>query len=226
MLTADRKSLDSEEDDDDDTGASYGHVADNFFQKSPWTQDHDHLLFFGSPTTNLRLFTLHPEQVHIFRLWQIYLENVNPLLKVTHTPTLQARIIDAIGDLTSMQPAFQALVFSIYCVAVMSLSENESNLLFGTPRETLLSRYHFACQQALRNCSVLSSDDPGGLTAFYLYLVCRGRFLLTVHGPCYIEISHLTSRFIGVCQGPDQPTVPVLHPCRHHPHRKAQEDAR
>jgi hypothetical protein len=65
--------------------------------KKGWVQlfgDNDHLLF-GSPDTNVDLSTLHPEPVQIFRLWQIYLDNANPLLKVTHTPSLQGRIIEA-----------------------------------------------------------------------------------------------------------------------------------
>lgn len=45
-------------------------------------------LLFTPLNLNVNLSTSHSEQVHIFRLWQIYLDNVNPLLKVTHTPTL------------------------------------------------------------------------------------------------------------------------------------------
>ena len=114
---------------------------------------------------------MHPNQVQIFRLWQIYLDNVNPLLKVTHTPTLQAQIIDAAANVSDIDSDLQALMFSIYSVAVMTLSEQQCLSQFGTPRNDLLAGYQMACQQALLNCDFLSTDNRNCLTALFLYLV-------------------------------------------------------
>ncbi|KAI3395048.1 hypothetical protein diail_1871 [Diaporthe ilicicola] len=138
--------------------------------KSDQTTDKDHLLF-GDPKINVHLSTFHPEQVQIFRLWQIYLENVNPLLKVTHTPSLQPRIINAVSDLEKVKPTLEALIFSIYCVAIMSLSDQECHSLFSTPRRDLLAGYQFACKQSLLNCRAFQSGNLESLTALYLYLV-------------------------------------------------------
>ncbi|KAJ0107620.1 hypothetical protein J7T55_007811 [Diaporthe amygdali] len=135
-------SLDSEDEHDDDDGDGSNLMS----VKNPWPEGYDHLLFFGTPLTDPNLHTLHPEQVHILRLWQIYLDNVDPLLKVTHTPTVQSRIVDAIGDTGSISPTFHALMFSIYCVSVMSLSEDECFL-------------------------ILQTHNLDSLTALYLYLV-------------------------------------------------------
>ena len=130
----------------------------------------DHLLF-GSRKTNVDLSTLHPPQVDIFRLWQIYLDNVNPLLKVTHTPSLQSRIIDAASDLANVGPALEALMYSIYCVSIMSLDGNECQKRFNSSKRDLLNGYQFGCQQALLNSQVLRTGDRDCLTALYLYLV-------------------------------------------------------
>ncbi|KAJ5823863.1 C6 zinc finger domain protein [Penicillium robsamsonii] len=62
---------------------------------------------------NVDLSASHPTQVQIFRLWQIYLDNVNPLLRVTHTPTLQTRIIDAASDIANINPTMEALMFGM-----------------------------------------------------------------------------------------------------------------
>lgn len=132
--------------------------------------DYDHLLF-GAAKTEVRVSTLHPEQVHIFRLWQIYIENIDPLLKVTHTPTLQARIINAVSNLEAISPSLEALMFSIYCVSILSLTNQECRDFFGSTRSDLQSRYHFACQQSLLNCKALRSGTVESLTALYLYLV-------------------------------------------------------
>ncbi|OAX82765.1 hypothetical protein ACJ72_02884 [Emergomyces africanus] len=101
-------------------------------------------LLFGAASPDVHLASSHPEQVQIFRLWQIYLDNVNPLLKITHTPTLQQRIIDAAGDVEHISPALEALMFGIYCVAVVSLTDDECYVSFRQSRDYLLSGYQVA----------------------------------------------------------------------------------
>ena len=135
-------------------------------------ENSDHLLF-GSRKTTVNLTTLHPNPVQIFRLWQIYLDNVNPLLKITHTPSLQGRIIEAASNMTNISPALEALMFSIYCMSILSLSANDclSVTILGSSKEDLLTKYRFGCQQALLNCGILRSSDCDCLTALYLYLV-------------------------------------------------------
>jgi hypothetical protein len=148
-------------------------VREAVFKRS-WEEVYDggsQTLLLGSRKFDVKLSTLHPNQVEIFRLWQIYLDNVNPLLKVTHTPTLQAQIIDAAADVTKIAPTLEALMFSIYCVAILSLAEDECRTMFGSPRDDLLKGYHFACQEALLNCDVLRTSDRDCLTALFLYLV-------------------------------------------------------
>ncbi|KAH8812849.1 hypothetical protein F5884DRAFT_786537 [Xylogone sp. PMI_703] len=130
----------------------------------------DHLLF-GSRKTAINISTLHPEPVQIFRLWQLYLENVDPLLKVTHTPSLQGRIIEAAGNISSITPTLEALMFSIYCMAILSLSVDDCQAIFGLSKIDLLTKYQFGCQQALSNCGFLRTSDRECLTALYLYLM-------------------------------------------------------
>lgn len=164
----------------DDTHSA-GHDSDsgddelgNAWDRTYHDENHDEFLFgAGSSRANLDLSALHPEQMHIIRLWQIYLDNVNPLLRVTHSPTLQARILDAVGDLAAITPELEALVFSIYCVSVLSLTGDECLRLFGSPKNQLLAGYQFACRQSLLRCKVLRSDDRDCLTALFLYLVRR-----------------------------------------------------
>ncbi|KAL9090538.1 MAG: hypothetical protein Q9165_005299 [Trypethelium subeluteriae] len=174
------RSRDSEDDDDDsrgDNGNNDGGYPHENVGAAVIRKTYDQLyksndpLLFGSRKTNVDLSSLHPQQVQIFKLWHIYLENVNPLLKVTHTPTLQARIIDAATDVANISPALEALMFSIYCVSIVSLVDDDCRTSFGSPREDLLSSYQFGCQQALLNCGFLRSDDRDSLTALYLYLI-------------------------------------------------------
>lgn len=134
--------------------------------------NNDHLLF-GLRHTPVELSTLHPNPVQIFQLWQVYLNNVDPLLKVTHTPTLQGRIIEATSNLDNVAPALEALMFSIYAISVMSLTTEECQASFNSSRDEMLSKYQFACQQALLNSEYLRTNDRECLAAFYLFLVSR-----------------------------------------------------
>lgn len=167
-----RADLHNDDDEDDDSDASSYLLREKTITKA-WDSlyiQSDHLLFC-SRDANVELSTLHPGQIQIFKLWQVYLDNINPILKVTHTPTLQARIIDAASDLSKIRPTQEALMFSIYCVAVFSLNQQECNSMFGAPREDLLAQYQLGTREALFNCGFLQTGDRDCLTALHFYLV-------------------------------------------------------
>ena len=134
-----------------------------------YESDHNHL--FGDSKTSAPLSALHPTHVQIFRLWQIYSDNINPLLKVTHAPTLQARILDAAVDVTRVSRELEALMFAIYCAAIITLSEEDCRSTLGESKSKLLRKYQDACHQALINCGFLRSRERDSLTAYFLYLV-------------------------------------------------------
>jgi len=66
------------------------------------------------------------------------------MLKVTHSTTFQARIINAANNMASIDPNLEELMFSIYSVSVSNLAEDDCYALFGTPKEDLLRNYQFA----------------------------------------------------------------------------------
>lgn len=116
---------------------------------------------------------LHPPAVQIFQLWQIYLDNVNPLLKVTHTPTLQGQLIEAAANPSKMPKPLEALLFSIYYIAVMSMTDEQVRDTFKEEKPRLMSKYHRGTQQALVNAGFMRTSDLVVLQAFLLYLVSR-----------------------------------------------------
>ncbi|KAI0193807.1 fungal-specific transcription factor domain-containing protein [Astrocystis sublimbata] len=114
---------------------------------------------------------LHPSGVQIFQLWQIYLDNVNPLLKLTHTPTLQVQIIEASTNLAKVSKSLEALMFSIYLMAITSLTDEETQQTFSEPKKNLLMKYQHAAQQALYNAGFMRMPDLTVLQAYLLYCV-------------------------------------------------------
>ena len=131
----------------------------------------DNIVLFGWRKTAIELSPLHPDPVQIFRLWQVYLNNVDPLLKVTHTHSLQGRLVEATSNVSNISPTLEALMFGIYCMSVMSLTTEECETTFGSSKHDLLAKYQLGCQQALSNCSYLRTKDRECLTALYLFLV-------------------------------------------------------
>lgn len=122
----------------------------------------------GSPAS---VTSAHPEAIQIFQLWQFFISNVNPLLKITHAPTLQPQIISASADPAKIPRPLEALMFAIYFAAITSLTEEDVRATFGEDRNFLLKKYHDAAQQALVNAGFMRSSELMVLQALFLYLV-------------------------------------------------------
>ncbi|KAA8572310.1 hypothetical protein EYC84_002935 [Monilinia fructicola] len=122
-----------------------------------------------SPKRNLR--SLHPQPVTIFRLWQIFLTNVNPLIKLFHAPTVQEMILEATSDMDHIPKPTEALMFVIYLLSIGSLKDDECESTFHEPRGLLLSRYSHATQQALINVKYIKSLNLTTLQAYCLFLL-------------------------------------------------------
>lgn len=155
--------------------------SDDEVLNAPLNKEYDDInadggeLFFPSPTTE-DLRDLHPSPVHIFRLWQTFIDSINPLIKMFHAPTIQLKILDASADLENVSKGMEALMFGIYAVSIKSFDENECVALFGEESSTLLARYQAGARQALLRAGFLRSSDMTVLQALALYLVSVTEF--------------------------------------------------
>ncbi|PQE09943.1 fungal specific transcription factor domain-containing protein [Rutstroemia sp. NJR-2017a BVV2] len=130
-------------------------------------------LLLGHSYMNLNSF--HPQPVTIFRLWQLFLTNVNPLVKLFHAPSVQEMILEATSDMNNIPKPTEALMFVIYLLAIGSLKDDECEGMFNEPRAVLISRYSHAAQQALINAKFLKSLNLTSLQAFVLFLLASRR---------------------------------------------------
>ncbi|TKW56242.1 putative transcriptional regulatory protein [Colletotrichum tanaceti] len=127
-----------------------------------------HLLF--SAANQPELSQLHPEPRQIYRLWQIFVEAVNPLLKIVHVPTLQQRVLDASWNPSGAPKPLAALLFAIYTLAVASTSAEDCLAVFGESRAALSTRYRDAAFRGLAEAEFLTTRDLEVLQAFVLFL--------------------------------------------------------
>lgn len=128
-------------------------------------------LLFGGQTSSIRLRSLHPDPVQTFKLWQSFLDNINPLVKIFHTPTVQQIIANVSGNMDSIPRDVEALLFGIYCITTESLSDGECIAILGESKATAIQRFRLGAQQALINTSLLRTSNIMVLQAFTLFIV-------------------------------------------------------
>ncbi|KAL3438193.1 hypothetical protein BDV09DRAFT_192459 [Aspergillus tetrazonus] len=117
------------------------------------------------------LIEQHPSYEVATKLWDVYIQNVEPLCKVLHVSTVVKMV-----NTVSRQPAVasrsdECLLFVIYYFAVFSMSDAECLQEFNTLRARLLSRFRTAFFQALINASWLKTTSMSVLQAYTLFLI-------------------------------------------------------
>lgn len=134
------------------------------------------LVLTDTSTTNLE--ELHPQPAHVFRLWQIFLERVNPLTKVIHVPSVQPMLVEAASSRANIPRNIEALLFSIYLLAAVALTEEECIERFGYTKDEAYGRFSKGCRSALMRIGILKNYDLVVLQAMVLFLVRTGVFTL------------------------------------------------
>lgn len=144
-------------------------VADESENESLQNVNGGMLLFRSSCPEGVR--SLHPDTPQSFQLWQIFLNNVNPIVKLLHAPSTQHLILEAVSDLDHISRPTEALLFSIHLCAVASMNDEASRRVLGASRSDLMARFSRAAEQALINSEFLRSTNVLVLRALTLYLV-------------------------------------------------------
>lgn len=112
-----------------------------------------------------------PSRRQATQLWQIYLNNVDPLIKILHIPTTKPVIFAAINDPKQAPPDVIALLFSIFFAAVASSGSPEAHIILGHDRQSALRTYKRGLEISLHMASFLDSPTIRALQAMALYQV-------------------------------------------------------
>lgn len=107
------------------------------------------------------------------QLCHIYLEQVDPIFKTLHQPSLRSFMLDdeAYLDYKPGDPAPAALACAVCYVATCSLSEQQCFELFRMNKETMVSIHQKETEAALLRADFITSNDLTVLQAFALSLV-------------------------------------------------------
>lgn len=85
------------------------------------------MLGFNLPDDSPR--NLHPSPSQIPFYWQTFVENVDPLIKIFHIPSMNKVMRDVQRITRFLSPRKEALVFSIYLATVTSMTPTEVGTL-------------------------------------------------------------------------------------------------
>ncbi|KAF2736933.1 fungal-specific transcription factor domain-containing protein [Polyplosphaeria fusca] len=131
-----------------------------------------------------------PTKIEAEALFQRYIEAVNPLAHVLHTPSLK-RMFDRFWMNTELgtmnQISSTALILSVCMAAAASLSPLQAKAQFSITKEDLFLRLQRATEQALVKANWAKTSNIRTLQALTIYLIPL----------CRAQISRATSVMVG-----------------------------
>ncbi|KAF2158519.1 hypothetical protein M409DRAFT_34456, partial [Zasmidium cellare ATCC 36951] len=138
----------------------------------------------------------HPSPTNAFRLWQTFVDNVDPLVKIVHTPTVQSRFLQAIMMPDGIEPSFEALMFAIYYAATISSQATETReVSLSEHRTSELAKYRWGLNHSLAAAGFFQrSRDVVSLQAFVIYLVGNKPYCHQLLIPCVWTLVSLAIR--------------------------------
>ncbi|KAJ5319789.1 hypothetical protein PENANT_c026G05062 [Penicillium antarcticum] len=126
---------------------------------------------FNSIVCNLAAF--YPTPDRILLLWQIFVDQVDPIIRMLHKPTMQAQVIKAKDHAIEMSKPNEALLFAIYFASITSMNEKQCRDVLQEGKASSLRRYRFAVEQSLARAEFLSSHNLVTLQALFFSHTCQ-----------------------------------------------------
>ncbi|KAL4812047.1 hypothetical protein BDW67DRAFT_194021 [Aspergillus spinulosporus] len=109
------------------------------------------------------------------KLCQIYLENVDPIIKILHRPSLSKFMLDGSPYPGASQEdhSEQALESAVCYVAANTMSAAQCQEAFKSSKASVVTMYRRMCEAAIERTGLLTTRNMTVLQAFILYLVGR-----------------------------------------------------
>lgn len=89
------------------------------------TESNHQSFIMGYNSSDVNIKALHPLPSQIPFYWQTFMENVHPLVKILHEPTMAKTIKEVQNNLDSLSKSTEALMFAIYFATITSMNATE-----------------------------------------------------------------------------------------------------
>ena len=118
----------------------------------------------------------HPNPFHVFQLWRVYRQCVQPLSQLVHESAIDDIIVrcgPALSNSTSgrVDVHDHAILFAIYHSALSTMDSGEVEGLFGKPSMDMLQDFRIATRFWLRQADLYRTMDLQILQALVIFLV-------------------------------------------------------
>jgi len=111
----------------------------------------------------------HPHRRVAIRLWKVFVDSVDPYVKVLHIPTAEATLYTVISDPTKASNENLALCFAIYYASVTATASDETLDITGEDKKQALIRYRMCLEQSLAEADFLENPTITLLQAMAIY---------------------------------------------------------
>ncbi|KAI0158032.1 hypothetical protein GGR52DRAFT_184191 [Hypoxylon sp. FL1284] len=113
---------------------------------------------------------MFPMPSQMLFIWRTYIENIDPLVKVLHIPTMTAVLERCRGQIRTLDADMLSLFACISFAAIQSMPPEDVLLNFGMDKKTLLSSYRRGAEQTLSNADVINTTSLAPVQALAIYL--------------------------------------------------------
>ncbi|KAF5571875.1 hypothetical protein FPANT_13470 [Fusarium pseudoanthophilum] len=121
----------------------------------------------------------HPQRRVAIRLWKVFIDSVDPYVKVLHVPTTETTLYTVISDPTKASNENLALCFAIYFAAVTATPSDETLGITGEDKRQALVRYRMCLEQSMAQADFLENPTIASLQAMAIYGAA-----MRVHNSC------------------------------------------
>ncbi|KAL0933592.1 fungal specific transcription factor domain-containing protein [Colletotrichum truncatum] len=149
----------------------------------------EYLLVGGDSQPQLHPEEIYPNASQIFRLWQTFLDRVNSLTKIVHAPSLQPFVVEAASGPGVLPSNVEALLFAVYSMSVVTLTEEECMAMLGSTCNAAFRRFSSGVRKNLLRAEFLKSHDLTTLQALVLHI-------MSIQGRCNIHGAWILN---GIC---------------------------
>ncbi|KAF1732815.1 Bikaverin cluster transcription factor bik5 [Beauveria bassiana] len=148
---------------------------DEFVPAGDDDEEHEADLFLGSgsPSSSFmgQLGDWHPTTQCLYALRDIYVDRIDPLMKIMHMPTFWALVRQAAERKEEVSKPIEAAVFCFYFGTMSVMEEQDCERLFKQGKKAVLAKYRAIARHTLKRAGLLSTSSPMTLRAFCLFML-------------------------------------------------------
>jgi hypothetical protein len=121
---------------------------------------------------SLDLREFYPDTVTFSQFQRIFKDQIDPILKTLHLPSLFSTMTAALVTPGSVAKSAEAVLLCFCLATVSTMSQDQCQAVLKQDRASVVRKYKKVATQALTNAGFVQYPDLTNLQAFSLYLVC------------------------------------------------------